>query len=82
MLLAEDLPETVLEASPAHATEDASGYYSSVGHAKRDSILRAWRQTGGDYKAAAQLLGLHPNSLLRLVRRLGLREELEKGTAG
>jgi Nif-specific regulatory protein len=82
MLLAEDLPETVLEATPTAGSESGEGYYSSVGLAKRDSILRAWRQAGGDYKAAAQLLGLHPNSLLRLVRRLGLRDELEKGAAG
>jgi Nif-specific regulatory protein len=74
-VLPEDLPETVLdEVGPQ--IDPGAGFYSAVGHAKRESIVRAWQQAGGDYKAAAQLLGLHPNSLLRLVRRLGLRDAL------
>jgi Nif-specific regulatory protein len=80
-VLPEDLPETVLdEAAPQ--MDPGAAFYSAVGHAKRESILNAWRQAGGDYKAAAQLLGLHPNSLLRLVRRLGLRDALEKAASG
>ena len=34
-------------------------------------------EAGGDYKAAAQELGLHPNSLLRLIRNLGLCDLLK-----
>jgi Nif-specific regulatory protein len=74
-ILPEDLPETVLES--AAAPELVGGYQSSIGGAKRDAILRAWSDSGGDYKGAAKLLGLHPNSLLRLVRNLGLRETLK-----
>ena len=48
-----------------------------MGQAKRDSIVQAWEKARGDYKAAALLLGLHPNSLLRLVRNLGLRQVLK-----
>jgi Nif-specific regulatory protein len=80
-ILPEDLPDTLLD-EVGSQVDTGSGFYAAVGHAKRDSILRAWQQAGGDYKAAAQLLGLHPNSLLRLVRRLGLRDTLEKGASG
>ncbi len=76
----EDLPESVLEtALPADL---ASVYQASVGEAKRDCILRAWTEAGGDYKTAAANLGLHPNSLLRLVRNLGLRDILHTQQRG
>ena len=78
-LLADDLPEAVLET--ASAPKIAGAFQASVGDAKRDSIVRAWTEAGGDYKLAAQNLGLHPNSLLRLIRNLGLRDLL-KGGAG
>ena len=74
-VLPEDLPETVLEAAGAAAP--AGAFHALVGQAKRDSIVQAWEKARGDYKAAAQLLGLHPNSLLRLVRNLGLRQMLK-----
>ncbi|MBI4909508.1 MAG: sigma 54-interacting transcriptional regulator [Acidobacteria bacterium] len=74
-LLPEDLPEALLEAGPA--VDLAGAYYSSVGGAKREAIVKAWEQAKGDYKGAAQLLGIHPNSLLRLVRNLGLRDQLK-----
>jgi Nif-specific regulatory protein len=72
----EDLPESVLEAGAP--SEQAGAYQASVGDAKREAILRAWSEASGDYKAAAAALGVHPNSLLRLVRNLGLRELLKK----
>ncbi len=76
-VLAEDLPETVLESVPESvAAAVPGGFRSSVGDAKRDCILRAWADAEGDYKSAAAKLGMHPNSLLRLIRRLGLRETL------
>jgi transcriptional regulator with GAF, ATPase, and Fis domain len=74
-ILPEDLPESVLET--AVAPDLAGAYQSSVGDAKRECIRRAWMEAGGDYKAAADRLGLHPNSLLRLVRNLGMREALK-----
>ena len=71
----EDLSDSGLEiGTPA---ELAGAYQTSVGEAKRESIRRAWSEAGGDYKAAAAMLGLHPNSLLRLVRTLGLRDALK-----
>ncbi|MBV8808818.1 MAG: hypothetical protein JO033_09095, partial [Acidobacteriaceae bacterium] len=74
-VLPEDLPETLLDAAPR---EMGAKYHSSVGQAKREAILEAYVQAKGDYKQAARLLGLHPNYLLRLVRNLSLREEINR----
>jgi two-component system, NtrC family, response regulator HydG len=78
MVLPEDLPETLLEAAPR---ETEAKYHHSVGQAKRDAILDAYVQGNGDYKQAAKLLGLHPNYLLRLVRNLELRDEINRSLA-
>ncbi len=74
-VLPEDLPETLLEASPQAG---GARYHSSVGQAKREAILDAYVQGSGDYKQAAKVLGLHPNYLLRLVRNLNLRDEINR----
>ena len=75
LILPGDLPEHLwTSASPAVA----GVFQDSVADAKRDSILRAYEQSKGDYKGAAKILGLHPNYLLRLVRNLGLREAVKK----
>jgi len=69
----------VTEAAP-----DAIGgmYQKSVSGAKRECILDAYDKAGGDYKGAAKLLGVHPVYLLRLVRKLELREEIRERIAG
>ena len=78
-VLPEDLPESLLETAPR---DTEAKYHHSVGQAKRDAILDAYVQGNGDYKQAAKLLGLHPNYLLRLVRNLELREEINRSLAG
>jgi two-component system, NtrC family, response regulator HydG len=78
LVLPEDLPETLLEAAPR---DTEAKYHHSVGQAKREAILDAYVQGNGDYKQAAKLLGLHPNYLLRLVRNLELREEINRSLA-
>lgn len=77
-VLPEDLPETLLDAAPR---DSGAKYHHSVGQAKREAILDAYVQGNGDYKQAAKLLGLHPNYLLRLVRNLSLREEINRTLA-
>ncbi len=77
-VLPEDLPESLLESAPAAGN---ARYHSSVGQAKREAILEAYSQGNGDYKLAARALGLHPNYLLRLVRNLGLRDEINRNLA-
>jgi two-component system, NtrC family, response regulator HydG len=72
-LLAEDLPEAVLDV-PTPQTPGA--LQASISDTKRQLILRAWEESGGDYKLAAAKLSTHPNSLIRLIRTLGLRDNL------
>ncbi len=77
-VLPEDLPETLLDSAPR---DSGARYHHSVGQAKREAILDAYVQGNGDYKQAAKILGLHPNYLLRLVRILNLREEINRTLA-
>ena len=76
LVLPEDLPESLLETAPG---DSGAKYHHSVGQAKREAILDAYVQGNGDYKQAARLLGLHPNYLLRLVRNLNLRDDINRG---
>jgi Nif-specific regulatory protein len=75
LILPEDLPETVLDAPGPPQTPGA--LLGSVTGVKRQLIIRAWEESHGDYKQAAAKLNIHPNSLLRLVRTLGLRDILK-----
>lgn len=75
LVLPEDLPEALVEASPR---DTSARYHHSVGQAKREAILDAYVQGNGDYKQAARILGLHPNYLLRLVRNLNLRDDINR----
>jgi transcriptional regulator with GAF, ATPase, and Fis domain len=81
-ILPEDLPEAVLESSPAFLDEpaDESGnYLRSVKENKRQTILQALQQAGGSYLEAAKILGIHPNSLLRLMRNLNVKAWMKTG---
>ena len=76
LILAEDLPEALLEREgtvPAPAA-----YHNAVAQTKRQIILNAMDQAAGNFAAAAKLLGVHPNYLQRLVRNLNLSEQLKK----
>ncbi|PYV57981.1 MAG: hypothetical protein DMG91_05345 [Acidobacteria bacterium] len=68
----EDLPESIVESAPSvhHAAEN---YYQAIADFKRQLISRALQNAGGNYIAAAEALGVHPNSLLRLMRNLQIR---------
>jgi two-component system NtrC family response regulator/two-component system response regulator HydG len=70
----EDLPETVLEHGAA--TQPPGALSNSVADTKRQLILAAWRQSGGDHDRTAERLNIHPNSLRRLIRTLKLRDAL------
>ena len=73
LVLAEDLPETMLERQ-VNVTNPAT-YHTAVAQAKKAIILNAMDQTQGNFNDAAKLLGVHPNYLHRLVRNLNLREQ-------
>lgn len=71
----EDLPETIVEASrPEVAT---GSYQQSVNAAKKEIIANSLEAAGGNYTKAAELLGLHPANLHRLIRTLGIKSDLK-----
>jgi transcriptional regulator with GAF, ATPase, and Fis domain len=70
--LPEDLPGEILEAAPGEPTS-SDKYQNVVKEQKKQVVLRAMQQSNGNYIEAAKVLGLHPNSLLRLIRNLGLK---------
>ena len=74
VVLPEDLPETILESADVPAVPGA--LQTSVTQTKRELILTAWREAGGDHNDAAARLKIHPNSLRRLIRVLNLRDSL------
>ena len=75
-ILPEDLPEAVTEASPS-ATVLPAGYLSAIQREKRELVLAAIEQSGGNITEAARRLKLHPNSLHRLIRNLGIRDSIK-----
>jgi Nif-specific regulatory protein len=77
VILPDDLPEAVLEAEPATRLSVLQ-YHEAVKEAKKQLILRAVEQAGGNYTEAARLLGVHPNYLHRLIRNLNLKAALKK----
>jgi transcriptional regulator with PAS, ATPase and Fis domain len=75
LILPEDLPESMLEAKSVSGAA-AGSYHDAVTERKKELILEAVSRAGGSITEAAKLLGLHPNYLHRLIRNLGLRENL------
>jgi len=84
VIRAEDLPEALLETASTAADEPADGddgptYHQALNRLKRRLILDAVDAAGGNITRAAERLDLHPNHLHRLIKNLGLREELGGG---
>jgi len=72
MILPEDLPEALLEtAAPAGAP--VTKLYDALREAKKQLLLNAVKQAGGDYVEASELLGIHPNNLHRLLKNLNIK---------
>jgi Nif-specific regulatory protein len=77
LIMPEDLPEAVLETTPASSAV-SGGYYETVRDEKKRAILAAIERSGGNYTEAARILGVHPNYLHRLIRNLNLKGEIQK----
>jgi transcriptional regulator with GAF, ATPase, and Fis domain len=76
-ILPEDLPDALHEASaPPNITPTA--YHSATRDAKKQIVLQALEESGGNFTQAAKQLGIHPNNMHRLVRNLGLKPQLKK----
>ena len=79
LILPDDLPEALLEMESTPGVAELK-YYDAIKEAKKNYIVNAFKQAGGDYSETARILGVHPNNLHRLVRNLDLREELKRLT--
>jgi len=75
-ILAEDLPENLLERAPAAGLGEAK-YHSAVKDLKKRLIQSALEEARGSYTDAARILGVHPNYLHRLIRNLDLKETVK-----
>jgi Nif-specific regulatory protein len=71
VVLPEDLPETILEAGVL--SDGSAKYHRSMKETKRQMIAQALQHAHGSYVDAAKSLGIHPNSLLRLMRNLHVK---------
>ena len=80
-ILAEDLPETVLESMKGDGSTPAK-YHDAIRDLKKHLILNALDQSQGNVTEAAQFLGVHANYLHRLVRNFQLRTVVKKQTSG
>ncbi len=72
---AEDLPEAVVSRDVT-AGVTGTKYHSALKELKKQLILKSLEEAKGNYTDAARLLGVHVNYLHRLVRNLGLREQM------
>ena len=71
-ILPEDLPAEIFESAPGEPSS-SSNFQSVVKEQKKQAVQKAMQQSGGNYIEAAKVLGIHPNSLLRLIRNLNLK---------
>jgi transcriptional regulator with GAF, ATPase, and Fis domain len=78
-ILAEDLPETVLESAKGAGNAPAK-YHDGIRNLKKQLILGALDQASGNITEAAKILGVHANYLHRLMRNLELRPSMKKQT--
>ncbi len=72
----EDLPDAVLEAASAAGRAPVTRYHDTLNETKKRLILGALEQAGGNVTKAAELLGLSPNYLHRLLSSLDLRDKI------
>ncbi len=80
-VMLEDLPESLLEHTPAGDMMEGK-YHAGVKELKKQLIVDAVEQTRGNYVEAAAILGVHPNYLHRLIRNLGIKEALQDASRG
>jgi len=75
-ILPDDLPETIVEKNSSVSPLNVR-YHAAISDFKKQLVRTAFRECNGNYLEAAKTLGMHPNSLLRLIRNLNLRSDLE-----
>ena len=70
-----DLPEDIRDSGDKPGSRGR--FHEAVREAKKQAILKAFKQAGGSYTETARLLGLHANYLHRLIRTLNLKGQLK-----
>ncbi|HUL15428.1 MAG TPA: sigma 54-interacting transcriptional regulator [Terriglobales bacterium] len=78
-ILPEDFPDSVLEGG-ATSSDATAKYHGAIKESKRRMILQALQEANGNYIEAAKTLGIHPNSLLRLIRNLDIKAASKAAT--
>lgn len=78
VILAEDLPDSILEETAAGSGEPVSALHEGIRQAKKALIERAIEQANGNYTEAAKILGVHANHLFRLIRTLNLKPKRQR----
>jgi transcriptional regulator with PAS, ATPase and Fis domain len=80
-VLRRDLPTAfLLDTLPAPQVK-VRRFYEAMDETARDACIAAFQASDGNCVVAAQLLGLHRNSVYRLIRRYGLQHLLENTPA-
>ena len=77
LILPEDLPDTMVETGTNQGPSTAK-YHAAIRELKKQLILNALEESGGNITEAAKLLGVHGNYLHRLMRNLDLRLAMKK----
>jgi Nif-specific regulatory protein len=75
MILPDDLVESIIE-SDRSPTVKVTGYNQAVNEFKKELVIQAIDEAGGNITKAAAVLDLHPNNLHRLIRNLNIRDEI------
>jgi transcriptional regulator with GAF, ATPase, and Fis domain len=78
LVLPKDLPDRLFQDQPFTATNGSLNYLEGTRKFQHNLVSVAFERAHGDYKAAAQLLGLEPKSMHRLIRKLDLDHLLKR----
>ena len=73
-ILPSDLPVTLQNENDVK--HGASGYHEAVADFKKRLIQETMRKAASNCTEAARMLGVHPNYLHRLIKKLGVKEDL------
>jgi transcriptional regulator with GAF, ATPase, and Fis domain len=76
-VLLEDLPDALLDQGTSDEMTEGK-YHAKVKELKKQLIIGAVEQAGGNYVDAAGILGVHPNYLHRLIRNLEMKDMLNE----
>ena len=74
-VMPEDLPKEIVEKISSEVVLNGD-FNEQLKQSKQKIVLSAINRSSGNYTEAARCLGVHPNNLHRLVRELGIKDEV------